>query len=59
MKCWGVTNTGMNMDKNTLAFIRKGLYRDPGNYELYLLMGMQYQERDPDPGKPSIMCTGV
>ena len=36
------------MDKNTLFFLRKNLYQDPTNYEMYLLMGSQYVDSNPD-----------
>lgn len=36
------------VDKNTLSFIRNGLYQNPGNYELYLLLGLRYADSNPD-----------
>ncbi len=35
------------LDEKTFSFIRKGLYEDPMNYELYLLLGDRLEDQNP------------
>ncbi len=35
------------LDEKTFSFIRKGLYEDPLNYELYLLLGNKLEDQNP------------
>lgn len=36
------------MDEKTLSFLRKNLYQNPSNYEMYLLLGSRYADTNPD-----------